>query len=67
MATILRDVKPLSKSEVEKHHKSFHEQQTSGNEPWRLIDEVLPANAHELLTAVRRAARQGLGLICSVD
>jgi len=33
----------------------------------RLIDEVLPANAHELLTAVRRAARQGLGLICSVD
>ena len=67
LAMILRDVKPPSQSEVEKDHKSFHEQQNIGNDTWRLIDEVLPANAHELLTAVRRAARQGLGLICSID
>ena len=67
LAMILRDVKPPSQSEVEKDHKSFHEQQTTGSDTWRLIDEVLPANAHELLTAVRRAARQGLGLICSID
>ena len=67
MAMILRDVKPPSQSEVEKDRKSFHEQQTSGNDQWRLIDEVLPANTYELLTAVRRATQQGLGLICSVD
>ena len=67
MAMILSDVKPPRQSEVEKAHKSFYEQQTSGNEPWRLIDEVLPANTYEFLTAVRRAAYQELGLICSVD
>ena len=66
LATILRDVKPPGQSEVEKDHKSFYEQQTAGDDTFRLIDEVLPSNAHEFLKAVNRAALQGLGLICSV-
>ncbi len=67
LATILRDVKPPGQSEVEKDHKSFYEQQTTSYDTFRLIDEVLPANAQELLTVVRKAALHGLGLICSVD
>ena len=67
LATILRDVKPPGQSEVEKDYKSFYEQQTAGDDRFRLIDEVLPSNAHEFLKAVNRAALQGLGLICSVD
>ena len=67
LAMILHDVKPPSQYEVEKDYKSFHEQQITSNDTFRLIDEVLPTNAHELLSAVRRASLHGLGLICSVD
>ena len=67
LAMILHDVKPPSQSEVEKDYKSFQEQQITGTDTFRLIDEVLPTNAYELLSAVRKASLQGLGLICSVD
>jgi len=64
LAILLQDARPPGQLEAEKDYSRYSQQQTGGRD--RLIDEILPTNARELLSAVRRAALQGSGLICSI-
>jgi len=67
LAALLHNAQPPGQAEAEKDYSSYSGRQTNKQDTPRLIDEVLPDNAHELLKAVRRAAQQGTGLICSID
>ncbi len=67
LASCLRDIQPPDQTMAEEDFQRFCSEQREKSAPFRLIDEVLPANAHALLQVVRRAALQKLGLICSTD
>ncbi len=71
LALALRSANPPGQATAEQDYQRFCQQETEqtphmGELP-RLVDEVLPTHAHDFLKAVRRAAVQGLGLICSVE
>ncbi len=71
LASALRGVKPCSQMLADADYERFCQEQialaTTYEETGHLIDEVLPSHSHEFLNAVRRAALQGLGLMCSVE
>ncbi len=68
LATSLRGVQPPDQSLAEEAYQRFCQQQTAESQDmYLLVDEVLPTYALEFLQAVRRAAIQGLGLICSIE
>jgi len=67
LGTCLQDVTPPTQIEAEEDYLSFRHQLVSVPGAVRLIDEVLPAHAADFLRAVRMAALQGLGLICSIE
>lgn len=67
LANLLHNTQPPGQAQAEKDYRGYSEQQTNGQDTSRFIDEVLPTNAHDFLKAVRRAALQRGGLICSVD
>ena len=67
LAACLHDVKAPGQAEAEEDYLNFRLQYAGTADPSRLVDEVLPAHAAEFLQAVRTAAFQGLGLICSVE
>jgi hypothetical protein len=67
MASSLHKVNAPQPLKAEEDYRRFSQEQAEDEAFFRLIDEVLPANAHDLLRAVRRAALQGAGLICSMD
>ncbi|HLL80590.1 MAG TPA: hypothetical protein VFA41_15365 [Ktedonobacteraceae bacterium] len=67
MASCLQDVTPPEELDAVEDYLNYRYQSPGTPESLRLIDEVLPSHAPELVKAIRLAARQGLGLICSVD
>ncbi len=62
----LKHVQPPNQNEAEKEYQAFRLQQDPHAPSSRLIDEILPAHAHEFLQAVYSAADQNLGLICTI-
>lgn len=66
IALCLRGVQPPDQVEAEADYIRFQALQTKEHETFHLIDEVLPMYAAPFLKATQIAARQGLGLICSV-
>lgn len=71
LASALRGVKPCSQMLADADYARFCQEQialaTTDEESSHLIDEVLPSHSREFLDAVRRAALQGLGLMCSIE
>lgn len=67
LANCLQDVIPPGQADAEEDYLNFRYQQPGIPESFRLVDEVLPSHAADFLKAVRIAAQQGLGLICSVE
>jgi hypothetical protein len=70
LASALRGIKPCSQTLADADYKRFCEEQialAATYEAAQLIDEVLPSHSREFLDAVRRAALQGLGLMCSME
>ena len=66
MALLLADVEPPDPLQAQEDARNFHDQLSIEWDEFRLIDEILPAHAVELLEAIHNAAHQGLGLICSI-
>ncbi|HEY5005888.1 MAG TPA: hypothetical protein VII61_22195 [Ktedonobacteraceae bacterium] len=66
MALLLADVEPPDPLKAQEDARNFHDQLSIEWDEFRLIDEILPAHAVELLQAIHNAAHQGLGLICSI-
>ncbi len=67
LASCLHKISPPDRIQAQGDYRRFCQEQTSDQLSFPLVDEVLPANAHDFLTAVRRAALHGSGLICSMD
>jgi hypothetical protein len=70
LASVLRGMKPCSQTLADADYERFCREQLDlapTDEMPHLIDEVLPSHSREFLGAVRRAALQGLGLICSIE
>ncbi len=67
LAWCLHRVESPHQAEAEEDDRRFNQEQAAGDAPYRLVDEVLPANVHDFLNAVRRAAPHGMGLICSMS
>jgi hypothetical protein len=67
LASCLHKVSPPDHIQAHEDYRHFCQEQTRDQLSLRLVDEVLPANAHDFLNAVHRAAFQGIGLICSMD
>jgi hypothetical protein len=71
LASALRGVKPCSQTLADADYARFCQEQialaTTYEESGHLIDELLPSHSREFLDAVRRAALQGLGLMCSIE
>ena len=67
LATSLEGILAPDQSEAEEDHITFRYQRYSLPASFRLVDEVLPTHAAGLLEAIRRAAAEGYGLICSVE
>jgi hypothetical protein len=65
LALCLRDVQPPNQALAVMDYQRFR-QQTCDNYNFRMIDEVLPLYADAFVTTVHLAARQGIGLICSI-
>jgi hypothetical protein len=66
IALCLRGVQPPDQVEAEADYIRFQALQTKETAVFHMIDEVLPTYASPFLKAAQIAARQGLGLICSV-
>lgn len=67
-ASSLLHARPCSQTQAENDYQQFCMEQIANALPSaRLLDEVLPAYARDLLHAARHAAAQGLGLICVTD
>ncbi len=66
LAASLHDVQAPRQAEAEGHLR-FRRTYPGKEETFRLVDEVCPAYAADFLKAVRAAAGEGLGLICSVE
>jgi hypothetical protein len=66
MALLLADVEPPDPLKAQEDARNFHDQLSIEWDEFRLIDEILPGHAVELLQAIHNAAHQGLGLICSI-
>ncbi len=66
MALLLEEVEPPDPLEAQEDARHFHDQLSAEWDEFRLIDEVLPAHAIELLEAIHNAAQKGMGLICSI-
>lgn len=69
LALALDGVLPPAQDEAEEDYLRFRHQSQppSAARALRLVDEVLPLHAADLLRATRNAAAQGFGLICSVE
>src|SRR5579863_287081 len=67
LATCLEEVIPPDQAAAEEDYITFRYQHPGLPASVRLVDEVLPTHAAELLKAVKTASGQGLGLICSVE
>ncbi len=67
LASSLHKVSPPDQTLAEEDYRRFCQEQAEGLVSFRLVDEILPSTAHDFLTAVRRAALHGTGLICSMD
>jgi hypothetical protein len=63
----LANVDAPSQSEAENDYRTFRQQRSGSSLPFRLIDELLPTHASEFLQAVRTAAGEQLGLICTTE
>jgi hypothetical protein len=67
LASLLEGLQPPEIHEAEADHQAFLRHQSIESErSERMIDEVAPTHAGAFLDAVRIAAQQQLGLICSV-
>ena len=66
MALLLADVEPPDPLKAQEDARNFHDQLSIEWDEFRLVDEILPGHAIELLEAIHNAAHQGLGLICSI-
>jgi len=67
LATCLEGVITPDQSEAEEDYITYRYQHSGLPSSFRLVDEVLPTHAAELLKAIETAASQGYGLICSVE
>jgi hypothetical protein len=67
LATALEGVLAPDDREAEEDHITYRYQHYALPASFRLVDEVLPTHAAGLLAAIRRAAAEGYGLICSVE
>jgi hypothetical protein len=67
LAACLEAIVPPDQEAAEEDYLNFRYQHYGIPPAFRLIDEVLPAHAADFLFAVRKAARQGLGLISSIE
>ena len=66
MALLLGDVEPPDPAKAQEDARNFHDQLSNEWDEFRMIDEILPEHATELLQAIHNAAQQGLGLICNI-
>ncbi len=66
MALLLGDIEPPDPTQAQEDARNFHDTLSVEWDEFRLIDEILPQHATELLQAIHNAAHQGLGLICSI-
>lgn len=67
LATSLEGILAPDQLDAEEDHITFRYQHYGHPASFRLVDEVLPTHAASLLQAIRRAASEGFGLICSVE
>jgi hypothetical protein len=67
LATCLEGILAPDQSEAEEDYITFRYQHYALPSSFRLVDEVLPTHATELLEAIQKAASQSYGLICSVE
>jgi hypothetical protein len=67
LASCLEGIIPPDQEAAEEDYLNFRYQHYGIPPAFRLIDEVLPGHAANLLAAVRKASSQDLGLICSME
>lgn len=67
LAACLENIVPPDQDDAQEDYLNFRYQHYGIPPAFRLIDEVLPAHAADLLLAVRKASTQGLGLISSME
>jgi hypothetical protein len=67
LALCLRNVQAPSQASAEEQYRVFRQQKATHAEAFRMIDEVLPAQANIFIKTIRAAASQGMGLICSSE
>jgi hypothetical protein len=67
LAACLEDIIPPEQQAAEDDFLNFRYESYGIPPTFRLIDEVLPRNAADLLFAIRKASKEGLGLIASME
>ncbi len=67
LASSLEDVNAPDDLDAEEDYITYRYQHYTLPSSFRLVDEVLPNHAAGLLEAIRKAATEGYGLICSVE